>query len=159
MARRSMTAGENTGPFKDSHQLALEWEAVNMARALELNDALDACPDITTKRALYATFTKDERNGVMPEYARRTVNRQSPIGSLVKPANTKFGINIKAQSHTTTTYACHLGLAIVIGQDKHGSHTRYLMLQPPWRNKEGEVLHFAEASSHELVVVESLDVG
>lgn len=154
-----MTASENTVLLKDSHQIALEWEAVNMARSCELNDALDACSGIIAKRELYATFTKDERNGIMPEYTRRAVNRHAPIGSLVKPANTKFGISIKAQSHTTTTHACHLGLAIVIGQDCHGSHTRYLMLQPPWRNKEGEVLHFAEASSHELVEVKDPDVG
>lgn len=138
--------------MKDSHELGLEWEVANPQRATELNDALDACLDITAKRLLYKTFTKDEQNGLMPEYIRRAENRVAQVGTLVKPRN-KHGINITCQSYERTTWASHTNLAVVIGHDSYGSNKRILLLSPPWRNKEGEVLHFAEAYSNDLEVV------
>ena len=62
--------------FKDSHTRALEWEAANPQRALELNDMLDACVDLEAQRELYASLPKDEKDGLMPEYARRGENRR-----------------------------------------------------------------------------------
>jgi len=48
---------------------------------------------------------------------------------------------------------CHMGIGIVIGHGGHGSQVRYLMLMPPWKNKEGKVVNFAMAYSQNLKVI------
>jgi hypothetical protein len=139
--------------IRDSHDVAIEWEAANPARCRELCDALDVCLDIAAKRALYATLSKEEQNGVMPEYGRRAENRSVPVGALVRSAAADRGIPFTYRHHNGPVWASHGGLALVIGQKGHGDHTRYLMLIPPWRNQEGLEYHFVTANSHDLKVV------
>lgn len=140
--------------FKDSGQLALEWEAANFDRAMQLNDMLDACADLHAKRQLFATFTKDEQNGLIPEYTRRTEDRSVPVGSLVKPSHPKAGIHFVHYPHVgSELHGSHLGLAVIIGQPAHGAVTRYVMLLPHWENKEGTRVYFAEAYTTDMELV------
>lgn len=140
--------------MKDSGQNAREWEEANPRRAIELNDMLDACTTIDEKRALYKTFTKEEQNGLIPEFCRRRENKEAPVGSLVKPAHEVRGISIVAGRGTKhSIHATHFGLATVIGQDGYGGMWRYLVLHPPWRDREGRCIMFAEAPSRDLEVV------
>jgi hypothetical protein len=139
--------------LKDSKQLGLEWEAENFARAMELNDMLDACADMPAKRILYQTFTKEERLGLFPEYMRRQMDKEAPTGSLVVPANEKAGISFRRCRGNSTLLGTHYGMATVIGHGGHGDPTRYVVLQPPWQNKEGDMVRFAETVSHVLKVV------
>jgi len=138
---------------KDSGELALEWEAANMSRVLELNDMIDACSTLKEKRDLFQTLSKEEKDGLMPERMRRQRNREAPTGSLVSKRNLERGFEIVKRSPNGSTSAIHDGLAVVIGHGGHGSSTRYLMLLPPWQNKEGEVIRFAEAQSYDLKVI------
>jgi hypothetical protein len=129
-----------------------QWHAANPNRARELNDALDACACLNEKRALYATFTRVEKDGMMPEYLRRGHNRQAPQGSVVRPRNLKHGFSIVSRDGPSTTYASHNGLATVLGI-KDGDPLRYLMLHEPWENREGQIIVFAEAQAYELEVI------
>ncbi len=139
--------------MKDSGQLADEWETANYDRAMHLNDMLDACADIHEKRALFQTFTKEEKNGLIPELVRRRNNEEAPTGSLVKASHPNRGISIWAgRGSPSVTCATHYGTATVLGH-VYGSHIRLLLLQPPWVNREGQCIMFAEASIDDLEVV------
>lgn len=137
---------------KDSYTLALEWETANFDRAMQLNDMLDACPDMSAKRDLYDAFSEEEKRGVMPEYRRRQIDKEGPVGSLVTSA-TFHGFSITQRIGKNTSCARYRGLALVLGSAGHGELTRYVMLLPPWKNREGDVIIFAEASSNQLKVV------
>jgi hypothetical protein len=114
---------------------------------------LDACGTLAKKRVLFATFTKEEKCGLMPEYIRRQENRRILVGALVKPANDKGGIHLVSRGFNSISHVSYFGLATVIGQQSYGSHIRLLFLHVPWENREGHRLHFGEASSHDLKVV------
>ena len=140
-------------PFKDSHQRGLEWEAANFDRAMELNDMLDACADIFEKRKLFQTFTKVEQNGLIPEYSRRRVDQEAPVGSLVKPRYER-GYTIWDRSSTRTFTASYSNLATVLCQPEHGSLRRLVLLHVPWNDQEGNRMWLAEVSCSDLEVVE-----
>ena len=143
--------------IKTSSQMADEWEAANPERAIELNDIIDSHKTMDAKRAFVATLNKEEKNGLLNEYMRRRENEHAPLGSLVRGKHhdqvNGHSFSFVVRNGDSTMHACHLGLATVIGQDGHGGCVRYLVLQPPWQNKEGTVVMFAEASSYELEVL------
>lgn len=123
---------------------------------LELNDMLDACSDREARRRLFKTFPKEYHDAIIAEHAARTEDRVAPIGSLVAPLNQKRGINIVARRHGGATYATSYDLAVVIGQPEHGSAIRLLWFPVPWEDREGTIIHWAEASSHDLKVVTTM---
>lgn len=147
--------------MKDSGQLAREWEETHPERCKELVDQIEhlyyAHPTRKEVRAFYKTLTKEEKRGVIPEWCRRQENRVAPAGSLVRgryhdPVNGhKF--HFTQRNGTSTLSSMHLGTALVLGSAGHGSYTRYVMLQPPWVNKEGDRVVFAEAQSRDLEVL------
>lgn len=143
--------------MRDNRQLGLEWEAANYERAMELNDMLDACPDLIAKRTLYQTFTKEEQNGLMSEYCKRMENKRAPAGSLVMGVHSDkingHSFHFCQRSGNSVMGGVHLGTALVLGQAGYGSHIRYVMLQPPWENREGHKVMFAEVQSCDLKVV------
>ena len=139
--------------MKDSHQLGLEWEAEHFDRAMELNDMLDACADMPAKRILYQTLTKEEQRCLFPEYMRRQLDKEAPTGSLVVPSHEKAGISFRRCRGNSTLLGTHYGMATVIGHGGHGDATRYVVLQPPWQDREGNIVRFAETHAHNLKVV------
>lgn len=143
--------------MKDTHQLGLEWEADNYVRAMELNDMLDACSDLTARRVMFKTFTKEEQRGLMSEYIRRAENKIAPAGSLAMgmysdKINGHF-FHFCQRSGNSVMGGVHLGTALVLGQAGYGHHIRYVMLQPPWVNREGHKVMFAEVQSRDLKVI------
>lgn len=144
--------------MKDSGQLSREWDAANPQRAHELNDMLDACATLNEKRALYKTFTKEEQNGLITELLRRKNNKEAQPGSLVRgKRHDKINghtFHFSQRSANSVMSGVHLGTALVLGMPEYGSHVRYVLLQPPWVNKEGHRVMFAEAGITDLEVVE-----
>jgi hypothetical protein len=141
----------------DSGIKARHWDRDNFARSCELNDMLDACPDHRTKRALYATFTEEEKNGLIIELCRRKNDREFPIGCMVRSAHEKHGMSVMTGRGTNSvTHVSHSGLATLLGSPERGSHRRYVMLHPAWVNKEGQRIMFGEASIVDMRVVSGL---
>lgn len=129
------------------------WETKHRARAMQLNDMLDACRNVRERRALYETFTNEERSGLLPEYIRRSTNREAPVGSLVKP-KAGIGCSMWKVGGNQVFYANFTGLATVFGQREYGHYARFILLHPPWVDREGNCLWFAETSCHDLEVIQ-----
>mgnify|MGYP001426112474 CR=1 FL=1 len=77
---------------KDSRELALEWEAANSERAVELNDLLDSYATIKEKRDFYATLSEEEKDGMMSERMRRQKKSPSPYRITSVKSSIKFWI-------------------------------------------------------------------
>lgn len=124
---------------KDSHQIALEWEARNPERVKELNDALDACSELIQMRDLFAALSQEEQNGIMPEYVRRRADEECPLGSGVKFKRDQTFVKVNDSGDwdavespaTKMFWAPCRPPATVICQLEHGSHRRYLFLAQP----------------------------
>jgi hypothetical protein len=127
------------------------WEAANPLRAMQLNDMLDACPTLAEKRELFRTLTKEEQDGLMPEYTRRCADREAPVGSLVRVKYAGAGINVRGRSWSL--WARYDGLATVIGQPSRGSYTRFLYLHSGVTDSGGHELWFGEANADDFEVI------
>lgn len=139
--------------MKTNYEIALDWEAANFDRTMQLNDMLDACPNYKAKQELWASFTEEEKNGLIPEYLRRIVDKEAPVGSLVKPEHPQQGITLISHNGRSTIRVTYFGLALVIGSAGHGDRRRYVMVHPFLQNNEGQMIIFAEASCSEMEVV------
>ena len=130
-----------------------EWEATHQDRIMELNDMLWAL-DLKGRRVLYASFTHDEREGLMTEYIARKVDASAPVGSLVVPFVDKFGFSFTARVRDgAVLHGSHAGLALVVGSEGHGLSRRDVMLVPPWQDKEGNIVYFARTCETQLRVI------
>jgi hypothetical protein len=109
------------------------------------------CPKVHYDERCSPHSPKKNRTGLIPEYTRRLKDLRAPVGSLVKPKARTYSVRQRTESRTFT--ACYDGLAAVLAQPVHGGYVRYLMLLPPWRDLEGNMLQFVEASSYELEIV------
>lgn len=127
------------------------WRARNPGHDVVLCDMLDACVSWPQRRVLFATFAKDEQDGLMDEWCRRRTNRVAPVGSIVGPMQPPGFFGFYHESEGSTLYATHSGTATVLGQED-GTYTRYLMLHVPWQDQEGRRVVFAKASASCLVV-------
>lgn len=126
-----------------------DWCDKNQTRLRELCAALDAAGNFRAQKALFETFTHEERDGMSVEWWRRCVNNLAPVGSLVGPKDRRSRYEITCRSGNSELSAVTASTATVIGQED-GLFKRYLMLHVPWRDLEGRVLRFVEASAHEL---------
>lgn len=138
-------------------EISTAWETANPERCKELNDQLDACSDLNAKRVLLRSWPKEEQDGIICEYTRRSINRQVPVGSLVR-SSVKQGprvgrFNIYIESPNGLWSSSHGGYALVIGQPIHGGYKRRLMLYNPVLY-DGRRIVFVDASSSDIELVE-----
>lgn len=149
-----MTNEDIEPEIRNGREWALWWERSNFSHSHALNDELDTCGSLQEKRVLYQTFTKEEQNGLMPEYCRRATDRDCPVGSMVKGRySDSYFVTYKTSDSSMTNIVSTESTAMVIGQGEHGSTVRQLMLYTPILDKEGRKIIWAEAHSSSLKVI------
>jgi len=135
--------------MQEKEERLRRWHAENPGRSAQLNDAIDACPTLAAKRVLFASFSKPDQDGMLEEYARRSLNRQMTPGTLVRHRYERGALINVVTREGKPAVGRYVGLACVVGQDD-GEYGRYLWLYTPWNDGSGEAHVFAKANCYDM---------